>query len=149
MQNPWGKLVAGLAGSPGRNLAAGVGAGAMTGAVEYLVHATILQEHLPAPLPGVADAAIIAVVTGMLVYIVLREWRMRRALIVEQLRMVAELNHQVRNALQVIVYSQFVPQQEQARTVLMSVDRIDKTLKELFPAIAEPQTTSPKSTRAR
>jgi len=146
MQDPRGKPVAGLAGSPARNLAAGIGAGAAAGVVEFAVHATVLHGGLPDPIPGVVDAAVIAALTGVLVYILLRQWRMRRALVVEQLRIVTELNHQVRNALQAIVYSQFAPRQEQTKTVLASVDRIDKTLKELFPGVTQSRDDTPEGT---
>ena len=49
---------------------------------------------------------------------------------------VAELNHHVRNALQVIRESHYLPEDRQAQAVMESVDRIDRTLKHLFPSTA-------------
>jgi hypothetical protein len=46
---------------------------------------------------------------------------------------VAELNHHVRNALQVIRDSHLLPEERQAQAVIESVERIDRTLRHLFP----------------
>jgi hypothetical protein len=133
MGHPHGKFLAWLARSPARNLGASIAAGVFTGVVEYIAHTTLVRAHLPRNLPSAVDAAIIALMAALLVYTLLRQWRLRRAMVVRELNTVAELNHQVRNALQTIVYSQYVQQQDQARAVLESVDRIAKTLNEVFP----------------
>jgi hypothetical protein len=46
-----------------------------------------------------------------------------------------ELNHNVRNALQTIVYANQADADEQHKMIVDSVDRIDRTLRELFPAM--------------
>jgi hypothetical protein len=46
-----------------------------------------------------------------------------------------ELKHNVRNALQTIVYANQADADEQHKMIVDSVDRIDRTLRALFPAI--------------
>jgi uncharacterized membrane protein len=51
----------------------------------------------------------------------------------QEMHTVAELNHHVRNALQVIRDSHLLPEDKQAQAVIESVERIDNTLRRLFP----------------
>ena len=52
--------------------------------------------------------------------------------------MIAELNHQVRNALQVIVYGEYSPDKHSHRSaVLAGVEKIHDALRELFPLVGE------------
>ncbi len=137
MQEQPASVLGSLTDSPWRSALAAIASGAFIGAIEFGVHTLVRVARLPRGVPRIADAVTIAVVTAVLVYIVLREWRVRRALVVQQLRVVSELNHNVRNALQTLLYSQYMPAKEQSEAVLQSVARIDKTLRELFPAIGE------------
>ena len=84
-----------------------------------------------------ADALSGAVVAGLAVVVALYAWE-RRQQTARQLQMISELNHHIRNALEVIVGSQYAPDSERARLVLQSVDRIDQTLDELFPSPSPP-----------
>ncbi len=135
-------IVASLSNTPLRNLVAAIIGGGIVGTVEYVV----MQVHLPRGVPPMVDAGIIATITAVLLFVVLREWRVRRGLVLQQLRIVAELNHHVRNALQTLTYSQFLPPQEQTVAVLESVNRIDSTLRDLFPVI-EQRTAVPDNVR--
>jgi hypothetical protein len=59
---------------------------------------------------------------------------------VDDLRRIAQLNHEVRNALQVIVYGEYESAATPAahRTAILgSVEQIDKTLRQLFPVIGD------------
>jgi hypothetical protein len=48
------------------------------------------------------------------------------------------LNHHVRNALQTIMYSEYLPDSEENRKVVLEgVERIGRILQELFPAVGE------------
>jgi hypothetical protein len=54
---------------------------------------------------------------------------------------IAELNHSVRNSLEVIVLAHYSEADlEHKGIVLECTDRIDQKLRELFPAIANPET---------
>jgi hypothetical protein len=79
------------------------------------------------------DALVIAFLTMMLVSVVITAARARRRQVLKEMRTIAELNHHVRNALQVIRDSHFLPEDRQAQAVMDSVERIDVTLKRLFP----------------
>jgi hypothetical protein len=85
-------------------------------------------------MPVILDSIVVAAIVATLVSMVLAEARARRKSLLRHLRNVAELNHQVRNALQTIVYSNYLAPPQQAAAVLESVNRIDRTLRELFPA---------------
>jgi phage terminase Nu1 subunit (DNA packaging protein) len=63
-------------------------------------------------------------------------------MVVEELARVAELNHNVRNALQVIRHSHTLERDEQAEAIVASVDRIDETLRRLFPALRTAEVAS-------
>ena len=67
---------------------------------------------------------------GLLVY-----WyeRRRSQQLRQKLQIIAEMNHHVRNALQVIKYSQYIQSGDQMQQVLAAVDRIDWALREVLP----------------
>jgi hypothetical protein len=73
-------------------------------------------------------------------YVLLTGARARRLAVLEHIRKVAELNHNVRNALDVILSTHYLSAAlaEQDRKVVMSsIERIDRTLNHLFPVIGE------------
>lgn len=80
------------------------------------------------------DAIVIGCVAATIGALVLVGVRERRKRDIEHLRTVAELNHSVRNALEVIVHSHYLSRNDHTTEVLESVDRIDRTLRTLFPA---------------
>jgi hypothetical protein len=60
------------------------------------------------------------------------------------MRIIAEMNHHVRNALQPIIYSPFLQEQaEQIRTIQEGTRRIEWALREVLPGEVEP--TAPES----
>jgi hypothetical protein len=138
-------VVARLSSTPLRNLFAAIVGGVIAGTVEYAV----MKVNLPGGVPPIVDAGIVATITAAMLFIVLREWRVRRQLVLQQLHIVAELNHNVRNALQMLLYYQFLPPQKQTEAVLESVNRIDSTLTELFPVIGELQGPVPQNVHLR
>jgi hypothetical protein len=76
----------------------------------------------------VQDAVITGALAATLVFLLLKGSERRRWQVAAQLQAVADLNHNVRNALEVIVGSEYLPQPEKVRVVLESVARIDRTL---------------------
>ncbi len=129
--------VASLVDSKPRLIAATLASGAIAGVGEYVIHTAVTGAQLWLDLPTLLDSGIMATITAVLMYIALRGWRVRRMLLLQRLLMVAELNHNVRNALQMLLYSPYLPPKEQTQAVLESVDRIESTLKELFPSVVE------------
>jgi hypothetical protein len=120
-------------------LVAAVLCGAVLGAVEYAV-----MEHLLVAIPdryrSALDAAIIALGAAAFVWLLLAGNRDRRRRVRTELGGIAELNHEVRNALQVIAHSQYRAEPDCRAMVLTSVNRIDAALKRLSPllGVADP-----------
>jgi hypothetical protein len=78
-----------------------------------------------------------AALAPLLMLIAARE---RRRRVVDDLRRIAQLNHEVRDALQVIVYGEYesaATPTEHRTAILGSVEQIDKTLRQLFPVIGD------------
>ena len=97
----------------------------------------------------VLDAGSVGLLVGAIAYIGVIAVQIRRKRITIELQTIAELNHQVRNALQIIAYAVRVPEAEnQVQIIDDCIRRIDGTLKELFPVSSdnplakEPGTTS-------
>jgi len=81
------------------------------------------------------EAAVAGTIAALLVGAVLALVLYRRAILQRQLRVVAELNHQVRNALEIIASSTWrIADKKTVATILDAVMRIDITLRSLFPA---------------
>jgi len=93
----------------------------------------------------IASNVLTGCVAGILLLQIIRRERERRAIIRERLQIVSEMNHHIRNALQVISF--FVSQEQDQHTVEMvrtSVDRIQWALKEVLPGTQEiPRETWP------
>jgi signal transduction histidine kinase len=93
----------------------------------------------------IASNALTGCVAGILLLQIVRRERERRAVIRERLQIVSEMNHHIRNALQVISF--FVSREKDQETVEMvrsSVDRIQWALKEVLPGGQEiPRETWP------
>lgn len=74
---------------------------------------------------------------GLFVQIIQRE-RERRAIVRQRLQIIADMNHHIRNALQVISFFAYKEQDQQTlEMVRSSVDRIQWALKEILPAGTE------------
>jgi hypothetical protein len=84
--------------------------------------------YVQAAVAGTIAALLVGSLLGLMIY--------RRAILQRQLRVVAELNHQVRNALEIIAGSTSrIADKKTVTTILDAVSRIDVTLRSLFPAV--------------
>jgi len=85
------------------------------------------------------QAAVAGTIAMLLVVAVLSLVWYRREVLRRQLVVVAELNHQVRNALEIIAASTSrIADRKTVSTILDAVMRIDVTLRSLFPVAARP-----------
>jgi hypothetical protein len=83
--------------------------------------------YIQAAVAGTIALLLVGTVLGLVIY--------RRAILRRQLLVVAELNHQVRNALEIIAASTSrIADKKTVGTILDAVTRIDVTLRSLFPA---------------
>lgn len=125
-----------IVGSPGRTAAAAVLFGVSAGLLEYLVH--LVVRTLQPQLQVIGDAFILGILASFFVAVIAAAARERHYKVKDDLRRIAEINHQVRNALQVIVYGEYSPESAQHRpAVLAGVAKIEAALKELFPLVGE------------
>jgi hypothetical protein len=115
------------------------GSAAIAAVLEYVTHLTVDHFSVSDSLHASLDATVMSVMTLLLVGFSVGALRERRTRVSEGIRSVAELNHHVRNALQVIRDAHYLPEDEQADAVLNSVDRIDATLRRLFPSRTPPE----------
>jgi len=87
-------------------------------------------------------------VAGYLFYTLALNERMRREQMRERLRTVAEMNHHIRNALQVITYATAVGKDDESVELIRnSVERIEWTLREVLPGHVTPPVTQPSAVR--
>jgi len=109
------------------SFAVGVGVFLLSAAIEGSLHAFNIH--------GIwewADNCASALATGLIVYLYeRRQYRKHLA----RLRVIADMNHHVRNALQSIVFvaGGTVPQEQQLKVIWDSVHRIQWTLTEVLP----------------
>jgi two-component sensor histidine kinase len=117
-----------------RKTASSVLAALVIGCATFLLGATVATTtyyFAPGSLTAsFADDIVIAVGAGLMV---LFYERRRNRYLIERLRIIAEMNHHVRNALQVVSYSADQQQDEEVRTMLrQSSERIEWALREIL-----------------
>lgn len=83
--------------------------------------------------------ALTGIVAGFLFYSLINVERVRRNALRERLRTIAEMNHHIRNALQVITYATATQKNtESMELIRSSVERIEWALREVLPGHVEP-----------
>ena len=81
--------------------------------------------------PAAVDDLLIGALAGVLVFAYERH---QHKVILEKMRVISEMNHHVRNALQPIMYSPYLQEQaEQVRTIQEGTRRIEWALREVLP----------------
>lgn len=104
---------------------------------------TVLDKLGVGGMPALMDDLLVGIVAGAMVFAY--EWRQHK-LILARMQVIAEMNHHVRNALQPILYSPFLPEQaEQIRTIQEGTRRIEWALREVLPGEVEPAPPESKS----
>ncbi len=130
-----GRFVGTVSDSLARSIATTLTCAVVFGVGEYLVERLILQANLSPALHAFVDACLFGGGCAVLVWIILLGDRVRRKRVLAELERLAELNHTLRNSLQVIVSSEFFPQDQRKQVVIEHVDRIERMLRRLFPAV--------------
>ncbi len=96
----------------------------------------IVHEHEPRQLVIEASGCVAALIAGALVFRLLQYQQERRRQLLQRLEVIAEMNHHVRNALQVISLSAFsYADQQQLVAIKESVNRIQWALREILPKL--------------
>jgi len=112
--------------------------GISAGVLEFAVHLAVMRAGVSRLVEAMAGAVLLGLAAALLPLLFLLVARERHRRVLDDLRKIAELNHHVRNALQTIVYSEYLPDSEANRRVILEgVERIGRVLQELFPAVGE------------
>jgi hypothetical protein len=77
--------------------------------------------------------ALTGIVAGFLFFSLTNNERLRRKVVRERLRTIAEMNHHIRNSLQVITYATAADTDESVELIRSSVERIEWALREVLP----------------
>ncbi len=103
-----------------------------TGLDYFLLH----DEHDSRIVIIEASDALLGVVAGALIFRLLQYERERRARLRQRIAVIADMNHHVRNALQVISFHAYTTtDREQIEAVKESMERIQWALKEILPKL--------------
>lgn len=106
---------------------------------------TLLDRWNVGGVTAMFDDILTGILAGLLVFAYERH---QHKAILDRMRMIADMNHHVRNALQPIVYSPFLKEQaEQVRMIQEGTKRIEWALKEVLTgeSTAEPPSSNSKS----
>lgn len=87
--------------------------------------------------------ALTGIVAGFLFYSLTNFERMRRKQVGERLRTIAEMNHHIRNSLQVITYATAADSDKSVELIRSSVERIEWALREVLPGHVNSPATPP------
>ena len=87
-----------------------------------------------------ASNGLTAVVAAFLFYSLTFNERLRREFVRERLRTIAEMNHHIRNALQVITYATAASKNDSVEMIRNAVERIEWALREVLPGDVTEQT---------
>ncbi len=98
--------------------------------------------------------ALTGIVAGFLFFSLANNERLRRKFVRERLNTIAEMNHHIRNSLQVITYATAAGSEESVELIRSSVERIEWALREVLPGhvtvpAAPPKVESPRETTLR
>lgn len=104
---------------------------------------TVLDKLAVGGVPALIDDLLIGILAGAMVFAYERH---QHKIVLARMRVIAEMNHHVRNALQPILYSPFLKEQaEQIRLIQEGTRRIEWALREVLPGEVEPAPTDTKS----
>ena len=109
---------------------------AAVSALGFLIDVTLLKQGFPRRDLTLVSSLGIGIIVGGLFYQIARNERAKRELMHERMRTVAELNHHIRNALQVIRYaggSKTAQDATQLQLINEAVARIEWALREVLP----------------
>jgi len=115
-----------------------IGAAVLFGLFEFAVSRWLIGVHLTANLHSALQAAIVGMGAGLSLWLIFLGIIDRRRIVADELRRVAELNHSVRNSLELIVLAHHSETDLEHKAMMLEcTNQIDRTLRELYPVIAK------------
>ncbi|HEX8924972.1 MAG TPA: hypothetical protein VF786_04230 [Terriglobales bacterium] len=131
-----GEFVGNLADHRSTILCAAVCAALFFGFLVYFGHIALLDSGIDPALHASILAAVVGLGAGLVCVVLLVARRERRKIVQDELRRLAELNHRVRNCLQIIADAHYVEGDTSHRKMMLeAVASMDQSLKQLFPAL--------------
>jgi len=112
----------------------------VVGVAKFLIVLLLLDIGVARAVLQVQDAILTGGLAAALVWVLLAAVEVRQKQVQQQIRVVADLNHHLRNALTIILASEYLRESEKATAILESVERIDTTLRLLLPQPSPPGT---------
>ena len=138
MRDQFEKIMQAIAGSTERTVAVVILFGVSAGVLEFAIHLVVVQARVSPVLEALINAVLVALAAALFLLLLVLAARDRHRKMLDDLRRIAQLNHHVRNALQTILYSEYLPDSEANRKMILEgVDRVGRILQELFPAVGE------------
>jgi uncharacterized membrane protein YbhN (UPF0104 family) len=95
----------------------------------------LIRQHEPARLTIELSDGVSSLVIGLLSYKLIRSYQDRRVRLRKRLEVISDMNHHVRNALQVIALTAHGKDKQEISAIQESVNRIQWALRELLPKI--------------
>jgi hypothetical protein len=102
----------------------------------YLLEVTLHRGGVPGRDLLLASSLLVGLVAGALVYVLDVRERQRREFVECRLRVIADMNHHIRNALQVITFYSRTGAKQQV-DIVEAVERIQWALREVLPQLPE------------
>ncbi len=99
---------------------------------KFAVVGVLLQYSTPSRYLRLQDSVLTGIFTAIGVWAALMIVRARRKYVLKQVETVANLNHELRNALEVILGSEHLVHSRQGEAILESVERINRTLDQVL-----------------
>jgi uncharacterized membrane protein len=140
MREQFERTIGAVASSPLRIAVVAVCFGLSAGLLGYLIRIFVMRMNISPQAQTGFEFSLLCCAAALAPFLLLIAARERRRLVVDDLRRIAQLNHEVRNALQVIVYGEYesaATPTEHRTAILGSVEQIDTTLRQLFPVIGD------------
>ena len=140
MREQFERTIGAVASSPLRIAVVAVCFGLSAGLLGYIIHIFAMRMSVSPQAQTGIESVLLCCAAALAPFLLLIAARERRRRVVDDLRRIAQLNHEVRNALQVIVYGEYesaATPTEHRTAILGNVEQIDKTLRQLFPVIGD------------
>lgn len=148
-----GNFIARISDSRSKSLLAVALAVVCFGLFDYVVDVAMTSLDVNTRLHAAAQATIVGLGAGLSGWLLLSARRERRNIIRDELARLTELNHSLRNSLQVISDAHFfAANNEHKKIIRETVKKMDATLRRLLPVIGEssgPVTNGPTTGRRR
>jgi signal transduction histidine kinase len=118
--------------TPSTRAVAVAGAFVLAAALKHALVTALIYFHSPRFYLRAQDAVLTGALAALMVWALLVAVAARRRYVRQQIEAVANLNHELRNALQVILGSEYLPKTDKADAILESVERINNNLSRLL-----------------